>query len=76
MGVNVDTIRFYERKGLMQAPARSERGYRLYLEIDLHRLRFIRRAKQLGFTLEEKKLLLDLTGNGRSSCEAVKNEAR
>ena len=75
VGVKIDTIRFYERKGLMEAPARSEGGYRLYSVSDLNRLRFIRRAKQLGFTLEEIKLLLRLASNSESSCEAVKTEA-
>ncbi|CDL84374.1 Zn(2+)-responsive transcriptional regulator [Xenorhabdus szentirmaii] len=50
--VTPDTIRFYEKQGLMDHKGRTEGGYRLYIEQDLQRLKFIRYAKQLGFTLE------------------------
>ena len=52
-GVGVETIRFYEREGLIEEPPRVESGYRQYSEDTVHRLRFIRRAKELGFTLKE-----------------------
>ncbi|SFU88189.1 Zn(2+)-responsive transcriptional regulator [Xenorhabdus koppenhoeferi] len=58
--VTPDTIRFYEKQGLMEHEERTEGGYRLYKEQDLQRLRFIRYAKQLGFTLEAIVELLSI----------------
>lgn len=52
-GVNVQTVRFYERRALLDAPKRKASGYRVYQEADLLRLRFILHAKSLGFTLGE-----------------------
>ena len=62
-GVNVETVRFYERRGLLRQPERGE-GYRRYPATDLDRLRFVRRAKDLGFTLAEIAGLLDAAGAG------------
>ena len=59
-GVNLETIRFYERSGLLPEPRRSPSGYRHYQEMDVRRLRFIRRGRELGFSLEEIRSLLDL----------------
>ena len=59
-GVGVETVRFYERQGLLEVPPRRQSGYREYGEDAVARLRFIRRAKQLGFTLKEIKELLAL----------------
>jgi len=65
-GVGVDTVRFYERAGLLRTPARSASGYRRYAEADVARLRFIRRGKALGFSLDEIAELLRLNdGHGR-----------
>lgn len=61
-GVGVETVRFYEREGLLDRPARRESGYREYGEGVVARLRFIRRAKELGFTLREIRDLLALSG--------------
>lgn len=60
-GVAVDTVRYYERQGLLPPPSRKGSGYRRYEQEDVLRLRFIRRAKTLGFTLEEIAGLLDLS---------------
>ncbi len=60
-GVTNDTVRFYERYGLIDSVSRSESNYRLYREEDASRLRFIKRAKALGFTLNEIKDLLTLS---------------
>lgn len=60
-GVGVDTIRYYERLGVLPLPARQMSGYRRYLNEDLARLQFIRRAKNLGFTLVEITELLSLS---------------
>jgi Hg(II)-responsive transcriptional regulator len=66
--VRVDTVRFYERAGLLKKPARSASGYRLYSAADAARLRFIRRSKALGFSLGEIVELLKLNdGGGRRS---------
>ena len=59
-GVNLETIRYYERQGLLPKPPRSPAGYRLFSPDDLRRLRFIRRAQELGFSLREIKELLAL----------------
>jgi DNA-binding transcriptional MerR regulator len=59
-GVGIDTMRYYEREGLLPGLARTQAGYRLYSEQDVERLHFIRRAKRLGFSLEEIAELLRL----------------
>jgi MerR family copper efflux transcriptional regulator len=61
-GVGIDTVRYYERNGLLAPHARLASGYRRYGELELARLRFIRRAQALGFTLKEIKELLALSG--------------
>ena len=58
--VNVETLRYYERRGLIPEPPRKESGYRVYPETAVERLRFIKGAQALGFTLEEIRDLLDL----------------
>ena len=59
--VPIDTVRYYEREGLIPPPLRRASGYRDYLDADVDRLRFMRRAKGLGFTLHEIRDLLSLT---------------
>ena len=61
-GVGIDTVRYYERNGLLTPRTRLASGYRRYGELELSRLRFIRRAQALGFTLKEVKELLALSG--------------
>jgi MerR family copper efflux transcriptional regulator len=58
-GVSIDTVRFYERKGVLPEPPRTAAGYRVYGDADVWRLGFVLRAKQLGFTLREITELLD-----------------
>jgi Hg(II)-responsive transcriptional regulator len=75
--VGVDTVRFYERAGLLKKPPRSASGYRLYDTADAARLRFIRRAKALGFSLDEIVELLKLNdGGGRRSAVRMLAERR
>ncbi len=74
--VNVETIRFYERKGLLPPPQRSAGGYRQYSENDLKRLQFILTAKRHGFTLEEIKELLELRVSPSSTCAQVQRKAQ
>jgi len=59
-GVGIETVRYYERRGLVPQPARAMGGYRRYGGAHVHRIRFIKRAQDLGFTLEEVESLLEL----------------
>jgi len=68
-GVNVETVRYYQRRGLLEAPRRPPGGIRRYSEAHARRLRFIRRAQGIGFSLEEVKELLALE-DGRHCREA------
>ncbi len=68
---NVETVRYYEKIGLLAPPARSASNYRSYGTGHLARLSFIRRARDLGFTLEAVRELLTLSDNTDQSCEAV-----
>lgn len=70
-GTKVQTIRYYEQIGLLPEPGRTEGGQRRYGEGDLDRLSFIRHARQLGFTLEAIRDLLDLSDNPGRSCADV-----
>ncbi len=73
--VGVETVRFYERKALLAEPDRRPSGYRQYDEEVVDRLRFIKRAKELGFTLNEIKELLSLRIDPSTTCADVKNRA-
>jgi MerR family transcriptional regulator, copper efflux regulator len=74
--VGVETIRFYEREGMLPEPPRSNAGYRLYDAEAVRRIRFIRKAKDLGFTLSDTKELLELRVTATSSCDDVAERAR
>ena len=71
-GVGVETIRFYEREGLLNKPKRKESGYRLFEAEVVSRIKFIKRAKQLGFSLKEIRELLSLRVDSRVSATEVK----
>ena len=68
---NIQTIRYYEQIGLLPAPLRSSGNQRLYDESWTRRLRFIRHARDLGFELDDVRILLDLADDPSKSCEAV-----
>ena len=70
-GVNVQTVRFYERRKLLPEPPRKESGYRVYGEPDLRRLAFIRQAKTLGFSLKEIQEILRMRERGQCPCADV-----
>lgn len=70
-GTKVQTIRYYEQIGLLPEPGRTDGGQRRYGEDDLDRLAFIRHARQLGFTLQAIRELLDLSDNPARSCAEV-----
>ena len=61
-GVSIDTVRYYERSGLLSPQARLPSGYRRYAEVQVSRLRFIRRAQELGFSLKDVRELLSISG--------------
>ncbi len=72
-GCNIETIRYYERVGLLPLPRRNEVGYRLYDVADVRRLTFIRRCRELGFSLAEIRGLLVLVDGGGRSCGDVRD---
>ena len=74
-GVGIDTVRFYEREGLLPAPTRRASGYREYLPASASRLRFIRRAKELGFSLDEIRELLALSADRERGVRGVRQRA-
>ena len=74
--VNIETIRFYEKRGLMPKPNRTEAGYRLYTANDVSRILFIKRAKELGFTLKEIDELFSLKIDDETTCADVKHLAQ
>lgn len=74
-GVGIETIRFYEREGLIPEPPRRDSGYRQYPPATIDRIRFIKRARDLGFTLAEIKELLGLSVGPNTTCADVKQKA-
>jgi MerR family mercuric resistance operon transcriptional regulator len=74
-GVNLETVRFYERRGLLPRPPRSASGYRLFPAEAARRLRFIRRAQELGFSLKEVEELLSLRVSRRTTSAAIRARA-
>ena len=73
---NVETIRYYERIGLLPAPPRTAGNYRNYSATHARRLSFTRRARDLGFSIEQIRVLLDLADQKQQPCEAVDVIAR
>lgn len=70
--MNVETLRYYEERGLLPKPRRSASGYRAYDEGAITRVRFVKKVQELGFTLKDAKALLDLSVRPGSSCARVK----
>lgn len=70
-GVDVETIRYYEKAGLLQPPARSANGYREYGEAQAQRLAFIRQCRALDMTIKEIQSLLDIAGQPAAECSDV-----
>lgn len=74
--INIETVRYYERIGILPDPQRLASGYRVYGEQAIQRLRFVTRAKSLGFSLEEIKDLLALYTRPSTDCEVICERAR
>ena len=72
-GCNIETIRYYEREGLLPNPPRTDGGHRMYSDEHLMRLTFIRRSRELGFTLEEVRGLLKMVDGEHYTCAEVKS---
>ena len=73
--VTVETIRYYEKQGLVEIPRRNDSGYRQYPDDTIKRIKFIQHAKEVGFTLNDIKELLELRNDQNKSCSDVKNLA-
>ncbi|NIP28131.1 MerR family transcriptional regulator [candidate division KSB1 bacterium] len=73
VGVPVDTVRYYTRRQLLVPKICPENGYKIFSNDDVHRLQFISRAKQYGFTLNEIRLLLEQIMEGDSACSSVRD---
>jgi len=71
-GVNIETVRYYERIGILPPPPRSPGGHRLYSVEHMKRLAFVRRSRELGFSLQEVRRLLNLVDGGAGTCDQVK----
>jgi len=74
--VNIDTVRYYERKGLLMPEDRTQSGYRQYSNDSIKRLKFIRKTQGLGFTLKEIKNLLDISAQEETDCADIRDYAR
>jgi Hg(II)-responsive transcriptional regulator len=74
-GVNPQTLRYYERRGLLPDPPRTTTGYRSYGPDAVRTVRFVKRAQELGFSLDEVETLLHLADGGPHSCEAAQSLA-
>ena len=75
-GVGIETLRFYEKSGLLSRPGRTYSGYRIYNEDVLERIAFIKQAQVLGFTLDEIKQIIDDKQKGLSPCLEVREMVR
>lgn len=75
-GIGVETVRFYERKGLIEEPPRSTSGYRQYPEDTVTKLRFIKRAKDLGFSLSEVNEMISLRLDPTASAGEIRSRAK
>jgi MerR family transcriptional regulator, mercuric resistance operon regulatory protein len=75
-GVNIETIRYYEKIKMLPAPLRTEGGHRVYGPKETRALVFIRRGRELGFTLDQIRALLNLGGPGKASCAEVREIAK
>ena len=73
--VNIETLRYYERQGIVPKPPRTRSNYRLYPEDTVRRVRFVKKAQELGFSLNEIKELLSLRATRGATCLDVRGQA-
>lgn len=74
--VNKETVRYYEKRGLIPEPDRRRSGYRIFTQRHIDQIKFIKRAQQLGFTLSEIKELLELRMDEDTTCSEIRDEAQ
>ena len=74
-GVHIETIRYFEKVGMLDVPDRTEGGHRVYAEHHVRALSFIRRARELGFTPKQVRAMLELGGPGKACCDEVQEIA-
>ena len=74
-GVHIETVRYFEKVGLLEAPDRTEGGHGVYAEQHVRALRFIKRARELGITPKEVRAILGLGGHGKACCDEVQEIA-
>lgn len=75
-GVSIEALRFYEKGGLLEMPARTQSGYRVYSEDVLERLAFVKQAQALGFSLDEIRRIVEGARKGESPCDEVREQVR
>lgn len=75
VGLGAETVRYYEQIGVLHAPERAQNGYRLYDGEHLKRLRFIKRARELGFSLDKVRSMLSLADDKNMTCRSVRRIA-
>lgn len=75
IGVHTETLRYYERQGVIPEPERTPSGHRIYTQLDVERVRFIKRAQELGFSLKEIAELLSLRVDSETTCADIQERA-
>ena len=75
-GIGIETLRFYEKKELISPHSKTDSGYRLFTEREIHKLKFIKAAQNSGFKLSEIKELLTLQSAGGSDCHSVRDQVK
>ena len=76
VNVNKETVRYYEKRGLIPKPDRRRSGYRIFTQRHIDQIKFIKRSQKLGFTLKEIKELLDLRMDEDTTCSEIRSEAQ
>jgi len=74
-GVKIETIRYYEKAGILDAPERGQNGYRLYTKAQIERLMFVKRCRALGFSLSQTLSLLNLANSEGRTCQQISQKA-
>ncbi len=75
VGLGSETVRYYEKEGIVPKAERAQNGYRLYDETHVRRLRFVKRSRELGFSLDKVRSLLEIADSTNMTCKSVKKVA-